>query len=119
MAPRLATHLLGLCNLVAGALVACAPALFLAGLDGLDRSGARLLGVSLGVVLAAVGLGAWLIPPDARRAYLWMFGVAVKIAGAAVWGTAAVLTGVPMLAMGAMFDLAIAIAVAGLLAKAR
>ena len=75
MAPRLAAHLLGLCNVVAGALVACAPAILMPGLDGLGSPGARLLGVSLGVVLAAVGIGAWLMPADARRMYLWIFGV--------------------------------------------
>ena len=119
MAPRLATHLLGLCNLVAGALVACAPVYLIPGLDGLDSPGARLLGVSLGVVLAAVGIGAWLMPGDGRRAYLWIFGVAVKVAGAAVWGTAAMMTGVTMLAAGAAFDLAVAVAIAGLLRATR
>jgi len=119
MAPRLATHLLGLCNLVAGALVACAPALLLRGLDGLDSPGSRLLAVSLGVVLAAVGIGAWLIPAEGRRTYLWIFGVAVKIAGAALWVIAAAMTGATALAMGAVFDVAVATAVAVLLRAAR
>jgi hypothetical protein len=119
MAPRLATHLLGLCNLVAGALVACTPALLMPGLQGLDSPGSRVLGVSLGVVLAAVGVGAWLMPSDGRRAYLWIFGVAVKVAGAAVWGLAAMTTGVTTLAMGAAFDLVVAAAIAVLLRTMR
>src|SRR6188474_52079 len=105
MAPRLAAHLLGLCNVVAGALVACAPAILMPGLDGLGSAGTRLLGSSLGLVLAAVGIGAWLMPADARRSYLWIFGVAVKVVAAAVWGTTAISTGVTMLAVGAAFDL--------------
>ena len=119
MAPRLAAHLLGLCNVVAGALVACAPALLLRGLDGLDSPGARLFGVSLGVVLAAVGVGAWVMPADGRRTYLWIFGVAVKIAGAASWGIAAKLTGATTLAMGAVFDVAVATAIVVLLMTRR
>ena len=71
------------------------------------------------VSTAAVGLGAWLIPEGGLRAYLWIFGVAVKVAGAVVWGTAAVLTGVTMLAAGAVVDLTIAIAIAGLLQTTR
>jgi hypothetical protein len=113
MAPRLAAHLLGLCNLVAGALVASAPVILMPGLDGLDLPGARLLGVSLGIMLSAVGIAAWLIPADARRTYLWIFGVAVKVAGAVVWATVAAQTGVTMLAAGAGFDLAVALAIAG------
>ena len=119
MAPRLAAHLLGLCNVVAGALVACAPGILMPGLDGLGSAGARLLGISLGVVLAAVGIGAWLMPADARRMYLWIFGVAVKIVAAAVWGATAMTTGVTVLAAGAAFDLAVALAIASMLRTAR
>lgn len=119
MAPRLATHLLGLCNLVAGALVACAPMLLMPGLQGLDSAGARLLGVSLGVVLAAVGIGAWLMPAEGRRVYLWIFGVAVKVVGAAVWGLAATMTGVASPATGAVFDLAVALVIVGALRSTR
>ncbi|AMY12203.1 hypothetical protein LuPra_05476 [Luteitalea pratensis] len=119
MAPRLATHLLGLCNVVAGALVACAPVILMPGLNGLDSPGARLLGVSLGVVLVSVGIGAWLIPADGRRVYLWIFGVAVKVVASAVWGAAALTTGVAMLAAGAALDLAVALAIAGMLSNTR
>ena len=119
MAPRLAAHLLGLCNVVAGALVAYAPVILIPGLEGLGSPGARLLGVSLGIVLAAVGIGAWLMPADARRMYLWIFGVAVKVVAAAVWGTTAISTGVTMLAVGAAFDLAVALVIASMLRSAR
>ena len=119
MAPRLAAHLLGLCNVVAGALVACAPVILMPGLDGLGSAGTRLLGSSLGIVLAAVGIGAWLMPADARRIYLWIFGVAVKGVAAAVWGAAAMTTGVTMLAAGAALDLAVALVIASMLRSAR
>ena len=119
MAPRLAAHLLGLCNVVAGALVALAPVLLMPGLDGLGSPAARLLGASLGVVLAAVGIGAWLVHAEARRGYLWIFGVGVKVVAAIIWAGAAMTTGVLVLAAGAVFDLAIAIAIAGLLTTAR
>ena len=119
MAPRLAAHLLGLCNVVAGALVACAPELLMPGLDGLGSPAARLLGASLGVVLAAVGVGAWVVPAEARSSYLWIFGVGVKVVAAAVWAGAAMTTGVAMLGAGSVFDLAVAIAVAGLLTRVR
>ena len=119
MAPRLAAHLLGLCNLVAGALVAFGPVILMAGLDGLGSPGTRLLGMSLGVLLAAVGIGAWLMPADARRVYLWIFGVGVKTVGAAVWCVTAMTTGVAMLAAGAVLDLVVALAIAGLLKTTR
>jgi hypothetical protein len=115
MAPRLASHLLGLCNLVAGALVASAPVLLMPGVQGIDSPGSRLLGASLGVLLVAAGVGAWLMPAEGRRAYLWLFGVAVKLVGAAVWGVAAIVTGAAMLAIGAVFDLAVASTIAVLL----
>ena len=119
MAPRLAAHLLGLCNVVAGALVACAPMFLMPGLEGSTSPGSRLLGMSLGVVLAAVGVGAWLMPADARRVYLWIFGVAVKVVAAAIWGAAAMTTGVALLAVAAVLDLAVALAIAGMLTTTR
>ena len=84
----------------------CARASSCPGSEGLGSPGTRLLGVSLGIVLAAVGIGAWLMPPMARRVYLWIFGVAVKVVAAAVWGATAVTTGATMLAAGAALDLA-------------
>ena len=119
MAPRLAVHLLGLCNIVAGALVACAPVLLMPGLQGLTSPAARLLGMSLGIVLAAVGIGAWLMPATANRTYLWIFGVLVKVIAAGAWGATAMTTGATMLAAGALIDIAAAIAIAGLLRTAR
>lgn len=108
MRPRHAVHVLGLCNLVAGALVAGAPHLVMPGADGLGSLGARLLGTSLGVTLAAIAAGAWLMPPTAVSRYLWLFGVWVKVAGALLWGAAAVSAGSTLLASGAAADLVVA-----------
>ena len=97
MTPRHAVLLLGLCNLVAGALVAWVPALLMPGADGLGSTSARVLGSSLGIVLAGSGIGAGLMPEPAVRSYLWVFGVVVKVAGAAAWGTIAAQSGIAML----------------------
>ena len=119
MSPRLAAHLLGLCNVVAGALVVWAPAMLMPGVGGLGSPAAGLLGASLGVLLTAVGIGAWIVPVEARRTYLWMFGVGVKVVAAIIWAAAAMTTGVMMLAAGAVVDLAIASAITGLLTTSR
>ncbi len=119
MSPRLALYVLGLGNLVAGALVALAPAVVLSAADGRHSTSARLLGGSLAVMLVAVGSAGWLLPPEARRAYLWIFGVAVKAAAALLWGATALATGLIMLAAGAVADLAVALAIAGILRASR
>ena len=108
MTPRFAAHILGLCNVCAGALVFGAPALLLGDLAGVASPAAHLLGTSLAVLLTATGVGAWLIPPAATRAYLWLFGVAVKTVGGLAWGVAALATGAPILMSGAVVDLAVA-----------
>lgn len=115
MTPRHAVLLLGLCNLVAGALVAWAPGLLMPGADGLGSTGARVLGGSLGIVLAGSGIGAGLMPAPAIRPYLWVFGVGVKVVAAAVWGTIAAQSGIAMLWAGAALDLAVATAIAAIL----
>jgi hypothetical protein len=111
MPPRPLVHLLGLCNLVAGALLAFDAAL-VAPVDGAGTPAARLLGASGGALLAAIAVGAWRMPQDAVRPYLWTFGVGVKLAAAAVWAAAAVVTAVPALLLGASLDLGIAVAIA-------
>jgi hypothetical protein len=68
-----------------------------------------LLARSLGIVLAAIGAGAWLVPPAATRTYLWIFGVVVKGVGAALWAWTGAATGAPALWTGAAFDALIAI----------
>jgi hypothetical protein len=119
MPPRWAIHTLGLCNVVAGALVALVPSVFMPGADGIDTISSRLLGASLGVVLVAVGAGAWLLPSTAVGVYLWLFGVGVKVVAAALWGWAARQSGVGMLWVGAALDLAVALAIAGGLLRRR
>jgi len=118
MAPRPAVYLLGLCNLVAGALVAFAPGALMPGVEGLGSPSTRLLGVSLGILLVAVGAGAVIMPPVARRAYLWLFGVGVKVVAAAMWGAIAVTSGATTLAAAAAGDLLVAMAIVGLLRTA-
>ena len=107
MAPRPLVHVLGLCNVVAGALLVVAPGA-IAPLDGASSPAARLLGLSAAVLLWAVAVGGWQLPRTASRPYLWIFGVVVKAIAAAMWGAAAVLAGVPMLWLGAVADLAVA-----------
>jgi hypothetical protein len=117
MSPRFAVHILGLCNLVAGALVAWAPSALMPGLGGLDTSGARLLGASLGVMLAGAGAGAWVMPPAAVPPYLWLFGVGVKLVGAVLWGWKAQQSGVAMLWAGAALDVFVALVISGILLR--
>lgn len=112
MPPRWAVHTLGLCNVIAGALVVLAPSLLMPGLDGNDTTTARLLSASLGMLVAAVGAGAWLMPAAAVRAYLWLFGVGVKLLTSVLWGCFASHSGVGMLWAGAMSDLAVALVIA-------
>ncbi|BCS35207.1 hypothetical protein TBR22_A44340 [Luteitalea sp. TBR-22] len=108
MPPRLLVHVLGLCNVVAGALVAFGPGLLMPGADGLGTTAARVFGGSLGAFLAGSAVGAWLMPSGARRPYLWVFGVGVKVVAAALWGTLAVSSGITQLWSGAVVDLAVA-----------
>ena len=112
MAPRPLVHLLGLCNEVAGALLAFGPALVVP-VDGVRTPAGRLLGASGGVLLTAIAVAAWRMPQDAVREYLWIFGVGVKLVAATVWGAAAVATGTPLLWLGALVDVTVA-AVIGL-----
>jgi hypothetical protein len=119
MAPQPAVYLLGLCNLVAGALVVFAPGALMPGVDGLGSPSTRLFGLSLGILLLAVGGGAAVMPPVARRAYLWLFGVGVKVMAAAVWGAMAIASGALTLAAAAAGDLVIAVAIAAMLRSRR
>ena len=119
MPPHAALHLLGLSNLVAGALVALAPPLVLASADGVHSTSARLFGGSLAIMLVAAGSAGWFVPPAARRPHLWIFGVAVKLAAALLWGWTAVATGLSTLAAGAAADLVDAVTIAGILRASR
>jgi hypothetical protein len=112
MRPRVLAHLLGLCNLVAGALLSWRPELLLAGVDGVHTAAARLLGASAAVFLVGVAAGAWWLPAAARRPYLWIFGVTVKAVAALVWATAAIATGASSAWTGAAFDGALALVIA-------
>ncbi|WP_396623439.1 hypothetical protein [Luteitalea sp.] len=118
MPPRLLVHLLGLCNVVAGALVTFALPQLMPGADGLGSTAARVLGGSLAAFLVGSGLGAWLIPAEGRRPYLWVFGVAIKIAAGVLWGSTAVSSGIAQLWIGAVLDLGIAALVATTLLRA-
>ena len=111
MRPRQAVHLLGLCNLVAGALLALAPSLLLP-IEGVHSAAASILARALAVVLAAVGLAGWVLPESALRAYLWVFGVGVKGLGAVLWGLTAWTSGVTAIGGGAAFDAALAMLIA-------
>ncbi|HTV02050.1 MAG TPA: hypothetical protein VMF13_15990 [Luteitalea sp.] len=119
MRPRVLAHLLGLCNLVAGAFLLFRPDVLLAGVDGAQTVAARLLSACAAVFLLGVAAGAWCLPAPATRAYLWIFGVAVKLAGALAWGAAAVETGAGTLWAGAVLDAMIAIAIATALSLPR
>jgi hypothetical protein len=119
MAPQPAVFLLGLCNLVAGALFVFAPGVLMSSVDGRGSASTRLLGLSLGLLLVAVGGGAALMPPAARRTYLWLFGVAVKVMAAAVWGAIAIASGTTTLAAAAAGDLLVALTIACLLRASR
>lgn len=120
MTPRLVASILGLCNVVAGALVTFALPQLMPGADGLGSTAARVLGGSLAAFLVGSGLGAWLMPAEGRRPYLWVFGVAIKIAAGVLWGSSAVSSGIPQLWIGAAVDLAVAAVVfVGLVRSAR
>lgn len=119
MSPHAAVHLLGLSNLVAGALVVLAAPVVLASAEGVHSTSARLLGGSLAIMLVAAGSAGWFMPPAARRPHLWVFGVVVKVAAASLWGWTALDTGLPVLAAGAAADLAVAVAIAGVLRASR
>ena len=111
MRPRQAVHLLGLCNLVAGALLALAPSLLLP-IEGVQSAAGTLLARALAVVLVAVGIAGWMLPENALRAYLWVFGVGVKGLGAGLWGLSAWTSGVSAIGVGAAFDATLAILIA-------
>ena len=111
MRPRVLAHLLGLCNLVAGALLLFRPEVLLAGVDGAQTDAARLLSACAAAFLLGVAVGAWWLPATALRPYLWIFGVAVKLAAALAWAAAAVETGTSTLWSGAAFDAVIAIVI--------
>jgi hypothetical protein len=117
MTPRHAVLLLGLCNLVAGALVAWAPALLMPGADGLGSTAARVFAGSLGIMLAGAGIGGFLMPDPAVRAYLWVFGVCVKVAATLAWATVAMQSGIAMLWAGAALDRAVALLIAAILSR--
>lgn len=107
MSPGLLVRVLGLCNVVAGALLACAPT-FVAPLEGIHSPAATLATRSTAALLLAIAIGAWSMPPAAVRRYLWIFGVGVKGAGVIIWAAAALATGVPHVWLGAVLDLAVA-----------
>ena len=109
MQPRALVHMLGLCNIVAGAFLMLAPELV--PVPGADTPAGRLLGTSAGIMLWAIALGGWRQPPNAVRSYLWIFGVGVKVIGAGAWGTVATATGASSLWAGALADLALALTI--------
>jgi hypothetical protein len=113
MAPRSLALGLGLCNVVAGALLVSAPSLLLGTLEGSQTSSARLLGGCAGVLLTAIGVGALRMPTEALRSYLWIFGVGVKGVAALLWAVTALQTGAAGLWFGAAADGALALAIAG------
>ncbi len=110
MAPRPLVHLLGLCNVLAGALLVLAPSSAVP-LAGATSPAARVFAGSAAAMLLSVAVAGWLLPATATRTYLWIFGVGVKVAGAVTWSAAAGFTGVPGLWAGALFDLAVAVAI--------
>ena len=112
MAPRSLAYVLGLCNLVAGALLMSRPRLLLGDLAGTRTPAAELLLGCLGLVLIAVGSGAMRMPSNALPTYLWIFGVAVKVVAALLWSLTALETGTGALWMGAGGDAAIALVIA-------
>lgn len=118
MAPRVLVQFLGLCNFVAGALLAFAPAR-VAPLDGLHSPAATLSLRSAAACLVAMALGAWWVPADAQRGYLWIFGVGLKGAGALVWAATAWDTRVGPIWVAAAVDVAIAMVIAGGLVTTR
>lgn len=119
MAPRMLVHVLGLCNVVAGALLAFAPAL-IAPVEGVHSPAATLALRSAASLLLAVAVGAWAMPPNAARRYLWIFGVVIKSVAALVWAATAFETGVPGTWVAPALDLPIAAVIAvGLITSAR
>ena len=111
-------HLVGLCNLVAGALLACRPTLVLP-LDGVQSPAGVVLTRGLAVVLVAIAVAGWSIPDNALRAFLWIFGVGVKGLGAALWGVTAATTGAGVIGAGASMDAAVAVLIAWTLTSGR
>lgn len=110
MSPRFLLRILGLCNVVAGALLVFAPAL-VGPVAGVDSPAATLARRSAAALLIAVAVGAWSMPAGAATRYLWIFGVGVKLAAAVIWATAAVASG-PQVWMSAGVDLALAVLIA-------
>lgn len=116
MSPRLLVRILGLCNIVAGALLVFAPT-HIAPVEGMYSAAATLTARSAAVLLIAVAVGATCMPSNAVRPYLWIFGVGVKLVGAILWAAAAAQTGTGPLWVGAAIDAALAAVIAlGLLA---
>jgi hypothetical protein len=118
MRPRQAVHLLGLCNLVAGALLASAPTLLLP-IDGVQSAAGNVLARGLAVVLVAIGIAGWALPDAAVRTYLWVFGVGVKGLGAALWAITAWTSGVAAIGVGAAVDGVLALLIAWSLSSGR
>jgi len=111
MSPTVLVRILGLCNLVAGALLVWAPTL-VAPLEGAGSPAAVLAFRSAAVLLVAVAAGAWVLPAGALRPFLWLFGVSVKLAAAAIWAAAAMSAGTPQLWLGAGVDASVAAVIA-------
>lgn len=111
MSPTALVNLLGLCNIVAGALLALAPAL-VAPVDGVHSPAATLAARSAATLLLAVAVGAWAMPPDAVRTFLWIFGVGVKGAAALIWAATALDAGEPRVWVGAAVDGSVAAIIA-------
>lgn len=107
MRPQRLLTFLGLCNVVAGALLVAAPER-LVPLDGIELAAGRLLTLTLALFLVASGLAAWLVPAPARRVYLWIFGVGLKGCAALLWGGAALVTDGSALWIGGGADIVVA-----------
>lgn len=114
MAPARLLSILGLCNLVAGALLVFAPAA-VAPLAGVDAPAAQLARHSTAALLVAIAIGAWRMPAEAAVPYLWVFGVFVKIVAVGIWAAAALSTGVATLWVGVGVDALIAAVVSAAL----
>lgn len=111
MTPGRLVTVLGLCNVVAGALLVGAPTL-VAPIEGVHSPAATLAARSAAALLVAIAIGAWRMPAEARAPYLWIFGVGVKLAAGVIWAGMAISTGVRQVWLGAGLDVGVAALIA-------